>query len=69
MLIKESQKDAEQYEDKADLSIKANDKEIKEADRLLATALAPQQVQASGGSEVTDQWSHFKPQQNLAPKI
>ena len=45
-LIDESQKDVEQYEDKADLSIKTNDKEIKEADRLLATALAPQHVQA-----------------------
>ena len=37
MLIEESQKDAENYEDKADHSIKANDKEIKEADMLLAT--------------------------------
>ena len=66
-LIEESQKDVEQYEDKADLSIKTNDKEIKEADRLLATPLAPQQVQASGGSEVPDQWCHFKPKPNLAP--
>ena len=47
--------------------IKTNDKKIKEADRLLANALAPQQVQASGGSEVSDQWSHFKQQENLAP--
>ena len=67
MLIEESQKDAEQYEDKADHSIKANGKEIKEAGMLLATALAPQQVQASGGLEVTDQWSNVKPRQNLAP--
>ena len=29
-----------------DFNIKTNDKEIKEADRLLATALAPQHVQA-----------------------
>ena len=57
----------EQYEEKADLSIRTNDKEIKEADKLLANALAPQQVQMSGGLEISDQWSHFKPQQNLAP--
>ena len=38
------------------------------SDRLLAIAqFAPQQVQASGGSEVPDQWSHFKPKPNLAP--
>ena len=66
--IEESQKDVEQYEDKADHSIKTNDKEIKEADRLLATAqFATQQAQTAGGSEVSDQWTHFKPQQNLAP--
>ena len=67
ILIEESQKDAENYEDKADNSIKANDEEVKEADLLLANATAPQQVQASRGSEVNDQWSHFKPQHYLAP--
>ena len=49
MLIEESQKDAENYEDNADHSVKANNKEIKEADMLLATAIAPQQVQVSRG--------------------
>ena len=68
MLVEESQKKVEQYEDKADHSIKTNDKEIKEGDRLLATAqFATQQAQTAGGSEVSDQWTHFKPQQNLAP--
>ena len=52
--------------EKADLCIRINDTEIKEADKLLVNALAPQ-VQTSSGSEVADQWSHFKPQQNLAP--
>ena len=38
------------------------------SDRLLAIAqFAPQQVQASGGSEVSDQWTHFKLQQILVP--
>ena len=41
MIIEESQKDVEQYEEKADLCIKSNDKEIKEADKLLADAMAP----------------------------
>ena len=63
MMIEESQKDVEQYEDKADPRIKTNGKEIKEADSV-ATALAPQHVQALRGSEVTYPWSHFKP---LAP--
>ena len=45
MLIEEPQKDAENYEDNADHSVKANNKEIKETDMLLATAIAPQQVQ------------------------
>ena len=49
MLIEESQKDAENYEDNANHSVKANNKEIKEADMLLATAIAPQQVQVSRG--------------------
>ena len=41
MLIEELQKDVEQYKEKADLCIKSNDKEIKEADKLLADAMAP----------------------------
>ena len=41
MIIEESQKDVEQYKEKADLCIKSNDKEIKEADKLLADAMAP----------------------------
>ena len=49
MLIEESQKDAENYKDNADHSVKANNKEIKEADMLLVTAIAPQQVQVSRG--------------------
>ena len=57
-MIEKSQEDVEQYEDKADLSIKTDDKHIMDADRLLATALAPQHVQASGVSEFT-----VKPQQ------
>ena len=35
------------------------------AELLLVNAVAPQN-QASGGSEVSDQWSAFKPQPNLA---
>ena len=52
-LIEESQKDAENYEDRADDSIKANDDEVKQAELLLANAMAPQN-QASGGLEVSD---------------
>ena len=67
-LIEESQRDAENYEDKADDSIKADDDEVKMAELLLVNAVAPQN-QASGGSEVSDQWSALKPQLNLAPFI
>ena len=52
-LIEESQKDAENYEDRADDSIKANDDEVKQAELLLANAMAPQN-QASGGLELSD---------------
>ena len=56
------------YEDKADDSIKADDDEVKMAELLLVNAVAPQN-QASGGSEVSDQWSAVKPQLNLVPFI
>ena len=36
------------------------------AELLLVNAVAPQN-QASGGSEVSDQWAAFKPQPNLNP--
>ena len=55
-LIEESQKDAENYEDKADDSIKANDEEVKMAELLLVNDVAPQ----NQASEVSHQWSAFK---------
>ena len=67
-LVEESEKDFKQYEGRADHRIKENNTEIKEADNLLVSApFAPQQVQISGGSKSSDQWTLFKPQQNLAP--
>ena len=36
------------------------------AELLLVNAVAPQN-QATGGSEVSDQWLAFKPQPNLTP--
>ena len=47
------------------VSIKANYEEVKQAELFLANAMAPQ-IQASGGLEVSDQWSQCKTQQNLA---
>ena len=64
-LIEESQRDADGYEDKADDGIAANDDAVKKAESLLADVVAPQ-VQ-TGGPQVGDQWSAFKPQTNLAP--
>ena len=34
---------------------------------MVSTPFAPQQVQVSGGTESSDQWTHFEPHQNLAP--
>ena len=66
-LIEESQRDADGYEDKAYDSIAANDDAVKKAELLMAEAVGPQ-VQ-TGGPQVRDQCSAFKPQANLAPLL
>ena len=64
-LIENSEKNVERYEERADQCIKAHNMEINEAEKWLADSMAPK-AQAPSSSEV-DQWSQFKPQQNLEP--
>ena len=52
-LIEESQKDVENYEDRADDSITANDEEVKKAELLMVDAVAPQNQ--AEGPQVSDQ--------------
>ena len=52
-LIEESQKDVENYEDRADDSITANDEEVKKAELLMVAAVAPQNQ--AEGPQVSDQ--------------
>ena len=64
-LIEESQKESENYEDRADDSKATNDDEVKKAELLMLDAVDPQNQ--AGGPQVSDQWSAFKPQANLSP--
>ena len=64
-LIEDSELDVEKYEEKADQCIKAHNMEKNEAEKWLTTSKAPK-VQTSSNADV-DQWSQFKPQQNLEP--
>ena len=52
-LIEESQKDVENYEDRADDSLTANDEEVKKAELLMVDAVAPQNQ--AEGPQVSDQ--------------
>ena len=68
MLIEDSEKDVENYEEKAEQLIRLLDKEIKEAEKLLAKSVEPKlETEMKNSSETSEIWLQFKPQQNLEP--
>ena len=61
VLIDQSEKDIEKYEDRTMLCIREHDIEIKKkADELLAASTSPQEVQESGSENISP-WTLFKP--------
>ena len=68
LLIEDSEKDVENYEEKAEQLIRLLDKEIREAEKLLSKSVEPKfEAGIKTSSETSEIWSQFKPQQNLEP--
>ena len=68
LLIEDSEKDIENYEEKAEQLIRLLDKEIREAEKLLSKSVEPKfEAGIKTSSETSEIWSQFKPQQNLEP--
>ena len=68
LLVEDSEKDVENYEEKAEQLIRLLDKEIKEAEKLLSKSVEPKfEAGIKTSSETPEIWAQFKPQQNLEP--